>query len=742
MTFLVGSQSRVLLITGCALAAAIGCKSTSDNNQVATSIAITPTSVAFNALNGIRQLGATVLDQNGRAMSGVNVTWSSNNPGVATISAGGLVTAVANGGTRVVATAGSLTGSDSVNVTQKAAFVSKNGGDGQSGSVATALATALSARVTDSGASPMAGINVTFNVVLGGGSLSNLSGPTNASGISTINWTLGTTAGTQQVSATVSGVPTATFTATAQPGAPALIAKQGGDGQSVGVGNAVAVAPAVKVTDSFNNPVPGVAVTFAIATGGGSITGSSAVTNASGIAAVGSWSPGSSGANTLTATATGSGIAGNPLTFTATGVMPGPPHQVVIASGNGQTGLNSYALNFAPTVLVTDSLGIPVSGAAVTFAVTGGGGSLTGGTPTTSGTGVASVGSWSVLNGANTMTATVTGAGIIGNPVTFTATGQAEAYTIQIQLLKPVTPSRQIAIDSAVAHWQRIVYGAMTPVTLNVAANSCFSGQPAINQTINDVLIMVDLDSIDGPGKILGQAGPCYVRTASNPYTILGIIQLDTADLAAIEAAGELQEVITHEMGHVLGFGTLWDQAHRWRLLVGPAGSGGLDPHFVGPQALAAFAGMGGGSYTGGQPVPVENTGGPGTADGHWRETTFITELMTGFINGGQAQSLECADHRVDGGRGIPGELRGGGIVQSDLPRACRSGTRALDSSRERHHEIADLCGGCEREDHGSVPALTTRRADAQTGRLAVKGDAGIACNPFLCSPSARLGVC
>ncbi len=30
--------------------------------------------------------------------------------------------------------------------------------------------------------------------------------------------------------------------------------------------------------------------------------------------------------------------------------------------------------------------------------------------------------------------------------------------------------------------------------------------------------------------------------------------------------------------------------------------------------------------------VPVENTGGPGTADGHWRETVFRDELLSGFI--------------------------------------------------------------------------------------------------------------
>ncbi|HXH63750.1 MAG TPA: leishmanolysin-related zinc metalloendopeptidase, partial [Gemmatimonadales bacterium] len=85
---------------------------------------------------------------------------------------------------------------------------------------------------------------------------------------------------------------------------------------------------------------------------------------------------------------------------------------------------------------------------------------------------------------------------------------------------------------------------------------------------------------------------------------------------------------------HVLGFGTLWDP-NDLNLLVGPAAQGGVDPHFVGAQALAAFDAAGGTAYSGGAKVPVENQGGPGTADGHWRETVFGNELMTGYLNFG-----------------------------------------------------------------------------------------------------------
>jgi hypothetical protein len=84
-------------------------------------------------------------------------------------------------------------------------------------------------------------------------------------------------------------------------------------------------------------------------------------------------------------------------------------------------------------------------------------------------------------------------------------------------------------------------------------------------------------------------------------------------------------------MGHVLGYGTIWsDQG----LLVDPVLSGGTDPHFSGAQAVSAFDSVGGASYPNGK-VPVEDLGGPGTADAHWRESVFDNELMTGWLNQG-----------------------------------------------------------------------------------------------------------
>jgi len=80
------------------------------------------------------------------------------------------------------------------------------------------------------------------------------------------------------------------------------------------------IEPAVKVTDQFGNGVPGVNVTFALTSGGGSISGASAVTGANGVAALGNWTLGSSpGSNVVTAYVLGSRGAVIPFTFTETG---------------------------------------------------------------------------------------------------------------------------------------------------------------------------------------------------------------------------------------------------------------------------------------------------------------------------------------------------------------------------------------------------------------------------------------
>src|SRR5205814_6307851 len=80
-----------------------------------------------------------------------------------------------------------------------------------------------------------------------------------------------------------------------------------------------------------------------------------------------------------------------------------------------------------PSVIVHDGSSNPVQGVTVTFAPAAGSGSVTGGTQTTNGSGIATVGSWTLSTTAGSNTLTATSGSLTGSPVTFTATGTAGA---------------------------------------------------------------------------------------------------------------------------------------------------------------------------------------------------------------------------------------------------------------------------------------------------------------------------
>lgn len=313
----------------------------------------------------------------------------------------------------------------------------------------------------------------------------------------------------------------------------------------------------------------------------------------------------------------------------------------VLGSGSGQVGLVGFQVNVPPSVLVRDKLLNAIAGVAVNFAVTGGGGSLTGASASTDATGVARVGSWTLGGGAgtNTLTATVTGSGIPGNPVTFTVTGATAAFQVEVRFLTSMSAPRQAVFANAAARWQQLIFGDLPDIQVSgVPAAQCGPNSPAMNETVDDVVIFASIDAIDGPGKILGMAGPCFIRTTGK-LPLVGAMIFDDADIPALESAGIFDEVILHEMSHVLGFGTIWPDLG---LL---SGEGTADSHFTGGQALGAFDRVGGQSFTLGSKVPVENCVGipqcgSGSQDSHWRESVFGTELLTGFLNGGVTNPL------------------------------------------------------------------------------------------------------
>ena len=189
-------------------------------------------------------------------------------------------------------------------------------------------------------------------------------------------------------------------------------------------------------------------------------------------------------------------------------------------------------------------------------------------------------------------------------------------FTIDVRFLGGLTENQKNAFKAAADRWSKVIIGDLPSVMID-------------GEVIDDLLILAQGVDIDGPGRILGQAGPTRLRPSNaGQHAFIparGTMSFDTADLAQMEQRGTLVDVITHEMGHVLGIGTIW--THKGLL----KSAGKQNPAFVGVGAKAEYGKLRG---TGPTRVPVENTGGPGTRDSHWRETVFRNELMSGFIAG------------------------------------------------------------------------------------------------------------
>src|SRR5439155_8860925 len=126
------------------------------------------------------------------------------------------------------------------------------------------------------------------------------------------------------------------------------------------------------------------------------------------------------------------------LSFGATGLTPataaitlsaGAAAAIAANSPTTQSAPAGSAVSSPPSVIVHDGRSNPVHGVTVTFAPAAGSGSVTGGTQTTNGSGIATVGSWTLSTTAGTNTLTATSIGLTGSPVTFTAEGTAGAAT-------------------------------------------------------------------------------------------------------------------------------------------------------------------------------------------------------------------------------------------------------------------------------------------------------------------------
>jgi hypothetical protein len=198
----------------------------------------------------------------------------------------------------------------------------------------------------------------------------------------------------------------------------------------------------------------------------------------------------------------------------------------------------------------------------------------------------------------------------------------AGARTARAELIVTVNytgdPLYAPAFTSAAQIWENLLVGYQSGLVVQEIGNSSYN----VGQTVSNVFITANVAFIDGPGGVLGSAGPTNGVIDALDFVLAtdGVMNFDSADVANLLGNGSWQNVILHEMAHVLGFGTLWVDNGVYT-----TGTG----EFLGANATAAWQT----DFNQPDNPNVELGGGPGTANGHWNEVDFGGSL-TGIIDG------------------------------------------------------------------------------------------------------------
>ena len=210
-------------------------------------------------------------------------------------------------------------------------YIQKASGDGQVSQTGEVLSDPFTAEIYDSGSMPRSGIEVDFEVIGGEGTLTGgattYTATSNANGLVSVILTLGGTAGTNTVSATIEDsdpVQSVTFIATGYAiGQAKTLDKVSGDHQVTTVDTALANPLVVKVADIHNDPVPEIEVSFSVISGDGTFpenqTIFTATTDTGGSASTTLTLGSSTGSTVVSVNATGV----TPVSFTAHAVLSG-----------------------------------------------------------------------------------------------------------------------------------------------------------------------------------------------------------------------------------------------------------------------------------------------------------------------------------------------------------------------------------------------------------------------------------
>lgn len=218
-------------------------------------VSIDSASLTFEALGQSSTLTATVTNASGN----VTIDWTSADSGVASVDDSGVVTSEGVGTTRIRATVENSWDEASVTVTQAAAALQAYPLP-RRGEVGTVLPDSIVVTLLDAGQNAIPGEMIAFTPTAGSASPEQVE--TDASGRAASAWTLDTIAtatsapDTMHVVAVTDSTLSAAFVATVEAGAPVLIDKLFGDGETWIRGDSSGAEVVARVVDRYGNGVP------------------------------------------------------------------------------------------------------------------------------------------------------------------------------------------------------------------------------------------------------------------------------------------------------------------------------------------------------------------------------------------------------------------------------------------------------------------------------------------------------
>ena len=367
-------------------------------------------------------------------------------------------------------------------------------GANQTAPVGAALPDSVVVRVTDAMDRPVAGQAVAFAAV---GSTSGSVAPdtvtTNADGRAGVRWTLGPTAGSQTLSATIVGPSSPAplsivVAATAGAGGVASFTAVRGNNQSATAGSLLPDSLVVRATDANGNPVGGVNVAWTL-TGGGSVSAASTQTGPDGFTGVLRTLGPTAGPQTTTATASG---AAEPIVFAATATV-GAAGRLTVTTQPSSSAQSSVPFAQQPRLQVRDANGNPVhqAGLAVTASIASGpvGATLIGSaTAPTDQNGLATFSGLGIGGSGGTYTLNFGGAGLQGvtsSGITIAA-GAASQLSLAVQpsaTAESGTPLTQQPVVALLDRFGNPSAQAGVPVTAAIASGGGTLGGIATRST-------------------------------------------------------------------------------------------------------------------------------------------------------------------------------------------------------------------------------------------------------------------